>query len=167
MEKNGVVIDKLCPKCKKPVLSENQLCKCGFRTKSLKNNSFALFFGASALVTSLLLGTLIVNIHPHKDKKTSGAQEQKLDFDSLSPVNVQVISSLKDYPFRSLVQNVYVKPDKDEHLVILINPSLWSRLKKEEKSVIFNTIDKNWQKIYKKRNPNSAKKTSVSFANPE
>ncbi len=166
-EKDGMVIDKKCPKCKRPIFPETNFCNCGFFVKGLRNNVFWTGFFLTGFV--ILLGFLgvFVNLNTYKEKLVSELEIKKMDLTTVSPVNVQVLALIKDTKYDEYIQNVYVKHKEENKLVILIKPSLWSLLKNGEKVQIKNTVQNFWNEIYAKNNPDSNIRPVAVFANPD
>lgn len=160
-EKNGVIVDKVCPKCNKIIFKDKDFCDCGFYLKANKNNS--LWSALVVISTVVLVGAtvLLINLQNLKYNINSNG----LDFTALSPINIQVIASLKSTKYRGYIQNVYTRPDEDNKLIILIRPSLWNILGKAEKEELKGMLKENWEKVYQNKFPDSKNKTAVSFAN--
>lgn len=164
-EKNGIILDKFCPVCRRVLDKKRKFCECGFFIKA-RNNAFSwgVFFVFLVMGLPLLL-VLIANTKIFEEKFFSIVNPQNFKMVSISPINIQVISALNNTKYREYVQNVYTKPKEENKLVILIRPSLWNMLEEREKKDILNILGKSWQKLYSEKNPDSKKKPTVIFAN--
>ncbi|OGH99421.1 MAG: hypothetical protein A2104_02415 [Candidatus Melainabacteria bacterium GWF2_32_7] len=161
---NNIIFDKACPRCNKLIVTNKDYCACGFYLKAFNNSIFwtsvlsACFFIGFILIIGLVGLNSVRNYASHK-------LQNKLDFNSLSPINIQIISSLKRSPYDGYIQNIYVKPKEENKLMILIKPNLWHTLNKKEKENLVKQVSENWKIIYKRNNPDSTKESLVKFAN--
>src|SRR3989339_186946 len=158
LEKNKIILDKTCPFCKKVLVKESDFCDCGFFLKAAENSRL---WGA-ILVIFFIIGLLfivsIVNIDNARDYVTARMQENHMNVNSLTPIKIQVISSLKDSSYDGYIQSTYTKPKEDHKLMVLIKPTLWYTLTKEEKNGLLGQLTSIWNKIYRQNYPDSTKK---------
>lgn len=167
LEKQGIIQDKVCKNCKKLILDNKDFCECGFFLKSEKNS----VFWSSVIIPLLLIGVILlvgaVHFENIKNLAAEKIKEQKISFNSLSPVNIQMITSLKNSPYDEYIQTIYVKQGEKNRLQVLIKPTYWDLLNQDEKEDLLNLIKNNWKLIYKQKYPNSVLKPKAEFANPE
>jgi len=167
LEKTGIVQDRICKNCKKLILTEKDFCECGFFLKAEKNS----IFWNSVLLPLFFIGIIclvgIINFENIKSLTAEKVKEQKISFNSLSPVNIQMITSIKGSPYDEYVQNIYIKQGQKNRLIILVKPTYWDFLTSKEKKNLLNYIGNIWKTLYKKSYPNSVLKPNVEFANPE
>jgi len=167
LEKKGIIQDKTCKNCKKLILHDKDFCECGFFLKSEKNSVFwgSVIFPLLIIGLVWLAGTIsfegIKNLTFEKIKK------QKISFTSLSPVNIQVITSLKSSEYNEYIQTIYVKQGEKNVLQVLIKPTYWDLLTPDEKKDLLALVKNNWKIIYRQNYPNSVLRPEVEFANPE
>jgi predicted nucleic acid-binding Zn ribbon protein len=162
LEKNGVIADRFCPACKKVVDEDKQFCECGVLVNQ-KHKSY----GWTALVI-LFLVLLSLTTYLSFDKKInifSIISPDNLQISSLSPLNIQLISSLNDTPYKKYVQNIYVKDEDKNSIFILIRPSLWHILNENDKKKILELVQAKGELIYKEKYPDSVEKISINYAN--
>lgn len=162
---NNIILDKTCPGCKKLLINDKRFCECGFFLKSHKNSVFFGYIFSVWLVSVILILTGLSGFNKVKTYGLQAFHKNKTSVNSLSPLNVQIISSLKNTSYDSYIQSIYVKPDEKNKLIILIKPNLWNTLTKKEKEELINQVSINWKIIYKQRNPNLKQKPEVQFAN--
>jgi len=67
-KKNGLIVDKLCPKCNSLIFDNKDFCECGFYLKGYKDNSFWSAILAAGGVLLILCTMSLVLLHIHKDK---------------------------------------------------------------------------------------------------
>lgn len=164
IEEENIILDKTCPHCNKLLINQKDFCDCGFFLKAFNNS----VLWSNVLSVSLILGIiLIISFVSLNNIKifTSEKFKKNMDFNSLSPVNIQVISSLKKSPYDGYIQNIYIKSKEKNKLMILIKPTLWHTLTKKEKEALVNQVSQNWRIIYKRNNPDSTEESIVKFAN--
>jgi hypothetical protein len=165
LEKNWIIQDRFCPKCNKPLIDNTDFCKCGFFLKANRNS----FIWGGVLSIWFIIGILLLISFLCFDKMKISKPYQimikKTDFNSLSPINIQVITSLKNSSYDDYIQNIYVKPKEEHKLVILIKPSLWNTLTSKEKKDLLNQVSENWKILYKEKYPDSPQEPQVYFAN--
>jgi hypothetical protein len=166
LEQNGIIIDKFCPNCKKILLEDKNFCNCGFFLKAEKNSVYWSSTLPVLLITVLLIFSGLITLPKFKDYAKTKYKKHSQSINALSPINIQVITSLKNSSYVDYIQNVYVKPKQENKLVILIKPMSWNFLSKDEKKEILKNVKENWDVIYKENHPESKLKTQVSFANP-
>ena len=163
-EKDNVILDKTCPRCNKLLINKQDFCDCGFFLKAFNNSTL---WGGILSITFITGIILIIGLVSLTNVKSFASQKFKkdMDFNSLSPINIQVISSLKKSPYDGYIQNIYVKPKEKDKLMILVKPTLWHTLTKKEKEALVNQVSQNWKIIYKRNNPDSTEEPIVKFAN--
>lgn len=167
LEKKGVIQDKTCKKCKKLLLKESDFCECGFFLKAEKNSVFWGSVIFSLVFIGLIWLSAAINLKNIENLTVDNIKQQKLSFTSLSPVNIQIIASLKHSPYNEYIQNIYVKQGNKNKLQVLIKPTYWDLLTPGEKKDLLKLVKTNWTAIYKRTYPNSVLKPEVEFANPE
>jgi hypothetical protein len=163
--KNSIILDETCPECKNLIFEDKAFCECGFYIKAALNSVFWSRIIAIWVIVGLFC--LVGLIKLDEIKKNGIAYSHNIDFNNLSPVNVQVMTSLKNSPYYDYIQNVYTKTGDNNKLSILIKPALWNILSSKEKQDLTDQAKKNWKIIYTRNYPDSKKQTSVSFANLE
>ncbi|EKE02017.1 MAG: hypothetical protein ACD_20C00435G0006 [uncultured bacterium] len=163
-KKDNVILDKTCPRCNKLLINKQDFCDCGFFLKAFNNSTL---WGGILSITFITGIILIIGLVSLTNVKSFASQKFKkdMDFNSLSPINIQVISSLKKSPYDGYIQNIYVKPKEKDKLMILVKPTLWHTLTKKEKEALVNQVSQNWKIIYKRNNPDSTEEPIVKFAN--
>ena len=164
-ERDGVIVDKFCPKCGRILFCEKDFCKCGYFIKAGKNSAAWTIFLTSAFSGLILFIALFMIIQVHTKKISEKLNLDKINFSSVSPMDVQVLTSLKNTPYRNYIQNIYVKPRQENTIVVIIKPSVWDELKESEKDNMMNLISKNWDNIYHSKYPDSKEKTIAYFGN--
>lgn len=164
-EKNSIIQDKTCPNCKKLIFEEKDFCDCGFFLKAQKNSIFWSAVLAIWLVVSLVVLVGLIKLTDNKYLTFNHLKSKNLNFNSLSPLNIQVISSLKNSKYNSYIQNIYIMPQKNNELRVLIKPSHWDILPDGDRKELLKDVLIKWQTIYKNNYPNSTKEPKVSFAN--
>ena len=132
-KKNGLIVDKLCPKCNSLIFDNKDFCECGFYLKGYKDNSFWSAILAAGGVLLILCTMSLVLLHIHKDKIFTNFKIDNDSFTSLSPINIQILSEVKKTKYYDYIQNAYTRHDNKSNLVILIKPYLWNTLKEKEK----------------------------------
>ncbi|MFA6989573.1 MAG: hypothetical protein WC197_05845 [Candidatus Gastranaerophilaceae bacterium] len=162
LEQNGIILDKICPVCKQAIDEKKQFCKCGAFIKK-KNN----FHRWVILIFSFLVSLFVVTyLNSTYDLKLFGnISFENLQINSLSPVNIQLISSLNGTSYKKYVQNIYTNPNDDSAIFILIRPTLWHMLNEKDKNIILQKVKAKGEMIIKQKYPNLNKKISVKYAN--
>lgn len=167
LQKNKKIIwDKTCPKCKNMV-SESDYCLCGY---SLAADRSAKLWGIVIFTWLFIIGFIFIFINSfvqfneiiYKKLETNSS-----NFYLLSPVNVQVVSSLKTSKYKDYILSVYVDPESKNKLKILIKPVYWNILSGKEKNELKKIILKKWIEIYKNISPESKLKPEVQLSNFE
>lgn len=166
-EKNNVIFDKTCPNCKKLLIEDGDFCDCGYFLKSTKNSIFLTTIISIWLTIGVIITIILLNIDKIDKFSIEDYKNHNVNFDSLAPVNIQIISKLKNTPYSEHIQSIYVKPKEKNKLVILIKPTVWNILTDKEKQELRNLVEDNWKIIYKQNNSDPTKKPEVSFANSE
>ena len=130
-EKNNVILDKTCPQCQKRLIYNKDFCTCGFFLKAAQN---AQYWGTFILVWLVILTVLFVClINLSNFSKSIDFKKNKTGFSSLSPVNIQIIITLKQSPYKDYIQQAYIKSGENNKLIVLIKPTFWSVMGKEKK----------------------------------
>lgn len=165
--KKQIIWDKTCPKCKNFIYNNNDFCLCGYsiiNEKKIKIWSIVLFtwFFIIAFIFFIFhnfseLNSIIYN----KIEKSDS------NFYSLSPANIQIITSLKNSKEKNYIQSIYLNTKEKNKLMVIIKPFYWDILKSEEKESLKQIIMKKWTEIYENTNPNSKLKPEVHLANFE
>jgi len=167
LEKKGIIQDKTCKNCNKLILNEKDFCECGFFIKSEKNS----VFWSSVIFPVLIIGIVwlagAISFEGIKNLVFEKINKQKISFNSLSPVNIQMIESLKDSSYNDYIQTIYIKQGQKNILQVLIKPTFWDLLTPDEKKDLLNLVKNKWKNIYRQSYPNSVLKPAVEFANPE
>ena len=165
LEKDKIIIDKTCPHCKKLLIEEKEFCDCGFFLKARKNSIIFGYIFSIWLIVGFLLLISLFGFQKIKSYTVQAMHKKGTGINSLSPVNVQIISSLKNSSFDNYIQNIYVKPGEENKLMILIKPNLWNTLTKKEKQELIDQVYKNWVVVYRQKYPDLKEKPEVLFAN--
>ena len=87
------------------------------------------------------------------------------DYYSLSPVNIQIITSLRDSKYKDYIQTIFVHPKQKNILMVLIKPVYREMLSPSEKEQLKQTILKKWTNIYQNTPGNPKSKPTVLLAN--
>ncbi|MDD3014763.1 MAG: hypothetical protein PHC34_13765, partial [Candidatus Gastranaerophilales bacterium] len=128
-------------------------------------------FWSSVIFPVLLIGIVClagtINFEGIKNLAIEKIKIQITSFNSLSPVNIQIITSLKNSPYKEYIQTIYVKQGQKNILQVLIKPTFWDLLTPDEKKDLRKLVKNNWKTIYKQSYPNSVLKPDVEFANPQ
>lgn len=164
-EKDSVIVDKVCPKCKKLILEEKDFCKCGFFLKAAENSAFWTPIISTWLILGIIFLAGVIKLEGSRNFSFKKHPQPDISLDSISPINIQIISRLKNSPYVNCIQNMYVKPESENKLIILIKPHFWKNLTSDKKQEILNLVKKNWEIIYRENYPKSAKNPEVRFAN--
>lgn len=165
LEKNNIILDKTCPGCKKLIIKKKDFCECGFFIKARENSILwsAVFSVWLSIGIFFLAG--LINFEDIKNHCLDGLNKKNMDFNTLSPINIQIITSLKNSTYNEYIQNIYVKPKEKNKLMILIKPNLWNILSSQEKNELLAQINKNWEVLYKQKYPLSKEKPEVNYSN--
>lgn len=162
LEKNGIILDKICPVCKKAVEENEKYCTCGaFVGKKDRFHQWVILT-FSFFISALLIFYLSWN---YNFDIFSAISPENFQISSLSPLNIQFISALNDTPYKKYVQNIYTRPHEDNVIIILIRPSLWHMLKENDKKIILQIVKEKGEVVIKQKFPNLNKKVSVQYAN--
>jgi len=156
-----ILADKSCPKCGKILIEETIFCKCGFFLKSAKNSRVWTILLTTWVITGIISISFLLNLE--KANKKISPHYNKIN--SISPIEIQIINSLKYTPYDNYIQNIYIKPGQDNKLIVLIKPSLWNNLDKTQKKELLNLINNSWIKIHAPNKPGINIKTKVMFGN--
>jgi hypothetical protein len=165
LEKDNIIIDKTCPGCGKFIIEEKDFCVCGCYLKGKRIFRLWGTFLLLYVIMGILVLTGLANITKARTFFSKEGKKSEWSIDSLAPVNIQLIGSLKDTSYDGYIQSIYVKPHQENKLQILIKPSLWNTLSKNEKNDLFKQLNTRWTDIYKHNNPDSKEKPIVGFAN--
>lgn len=165
--KDNIIVDKTCPQCKKLLLDDKTFCRCGFFLRAEKVSKFWTKMLSVWLFIGIIFIAVMVGIQNTNDYMKAKFKDQKMNFSSVAPVNVQMLISLKASSYLDYIQNIYQKPQEENKLTVLIKPGLWEVLTKNERKDILNLVQTNWNEVYRKNYENTGKKPEVSFANPE
>jgi hypothetical protein len=167
IEKMGIIQDKKCRNCNKLILKEQDFCECGFFLKAEKDSVFWSLTFISFIFIYFIILFAIISYNNIKYITSTEIKTQKTNLNSLSPINIQIITSLKNSQYYDYIQNIYIKQGTDNVLLILIKPSFWDLLSKENKQKLLNLVIIHWKIIYKQKYPLSKRSPIVKFANPE
>ena len=166
-EKNKIILDKTCPMCKRHILEEKDFCDCGFFLKAAKTSRYWSTIIFIWLIIGFIILTGIINMEKFKGLAYNKFKENKMDLYSLSPVNIQIITNLKNSPYGVYIQNIYLKPRENNKLMVLIKPNSWAIITPKAKKDLITLIEDKWKILYQQNYPDSNKKPEVYFANPE
>jgi len=164
-EKDNIILDKTCPKCNKILIDEFEFCDCGYYLKAAKNSTLWSLIISVWLIIGIFVFITILNVENFSKLSLHKFKYHSESLNSLSHVNIQVITSLKDSYYKDCIQYIYTKPKQDNELVILVKPMMWNIMSPSEKKNLLSQMDKNWKSLYKQYHPVSSKKPVVSFAN--
>lgn len=165
--KDNIIVDKTCPQCKKILFEENDFCRCGFFIKAENTSRFWTKMLAVWLSMGFVFIVAVINLQNLGNHLSVKYKDHNMDFSSVAPLNIQILISLNNSPYIDYIQNVYIQPNEDNKLYILIKPDLWKIMTNDEKNDMLNAVKTNWTEIYKKNFPLAQKKPEASFANPE
>ena len=166
-EKNNVILNKTCPLCKKHIFNEKDFCECGFFFKAAKNSRYWGTFIIVWLIIIIFSLISIVNLINLKNLAFNKIKKDKIAIHSLSPVNIQIFTDLKNSSYGKYIQNIYVKPEENNKLIVLIKPTFWAIMTLKEKNSLKNLILNKWKTLYSQNYPEINKKPEVFFSNPE
>lgn len=165
--KKNIIWDKICPKCKNFIYGNTDFCTCGYsviREKTVKLWGLIIFtwFFIITFIFFIFNSFSQLNsiVYKKLERKDSG-------FYSLSPVSVQIITSLRDSKYKNYIQTIYINPKAKNKLMVLIKPIYWEMLPFEEKELLKQIIMKKWNEIYKNTTSDSKLKPEVHLANFE
>lgn len=163
--KRAVVWDKICPKCKNFIYGNTAFCTCGY---SVSRERIIKLWGIIAFTWFFII--IFVFFTFNNFAKLNSVVYNKLennnsDFYSLSPANVQIITSLRYSKYKDYIQTIYVNPKEKHKLMVLIKPVYWDMLPLKEKELLKQTILKKWNEIYQNTTPSSKFKPEVQLAN--
>ncbi|MCK7521099.1 MAG: hypothetical protein MZV64_27115 [Ignavibacteriales bacterium] len=167
LEKDGVILDKICPECKRVIIQDNDFCECGFFLKAQIQTKLYFTVLIIAVFTIFLILVFVLNFDKVQNFKLSKIKENNIDLSSLSPINIQIMTNLKKTSYRVYIQGIYVNPKEENTLMIMIKPTLWGDLTDKEKQDLTNQVFEQWEVIYKHNHPESLKKPFIKFANHE
>jgi len=160
-----VIWDKICPKCKNFIYGSNTFCTCGYsvaRERLIKLWSIIIFTWFFIIVFVFFTFNSFSELNSIVYKKL---ESNDSDFYSLSPANVQIITSLRNSKYKDYIQTIYVNPKEKNKLMVLIKPVYWDMLPLEEKELLKQIIMKKWGEIYQNTTPVSKLKPEVKLAN--
>jgi hypothetical protein len=165
IHRRAIIWDKICPKCKNFIYGNSDFCTCGYsavREKTVKLWGIIAFTWFFIIVFACFMFSSFSQIHSIVYKKL---EKNNSDFYSLSPANVQIITSLRYSKYRDYIQTIYVNPKAKHRLMVLIKPVYWDMLPSKEKEILKQTILRKWSEIYQSTTPDSKFKPEVSLAN--
>ncbi|GEM_PF-2372334 len=163
----SVIWDKTCPICKNPVIDNNSLCLCGY---SLSGEKTVKLWGIVVFTWLFIIAFVFLIFNSFSQLNSiiyEKIESSDSNFYSLSPVNIQIISSLKNSRHRDYIQSIYVNSRAKNKLMVLIKPVYWDMLSLKEKTELKQVIIEKWKKIYKNMDFDSKLKPEVHFANFE
>lgn len=127
---------------------------------NLQKKNFIIYL--SVLIWFILSMSILNSFHYYILKNLNTGKD---NINSLTPINIQIITNLKNSNNMDYIQNIYINEKEDNKLNVLIKPNTWLFLKKDQKEALLNEIENIWTIIYKKKYPNSLKKPQVFFSN--
>lgn len=156
---NGVILDKKCPSCQKFLLKNEKKCYCGFSLEADKTLSQKTLKHLIYLFFSLFIIFIFLCF------KLFSVAEQKLNFASVSPVQIQLLGNMRNSPLKNHIKKIYIRQGRTNELLILIEPSVWNTITEQKKKKILLEIQEKWQRIYRVQHPDSKEPPKVFFAN--
>ena len=166
-EKNKIIWDKTCPLCKKYIFNEKDFCECGFFLSAAKNSKYWATFMAVWFIIGFVFLISIINLINLKNFAYTKINKNKINFHSLSPINIQIFTDLKNSPYGNYIENIYVKQKENNKLIVLIKPTSWGIMNTKDKNYLKALIQNKWKILYAQNYPNLTKKPVVDFANPD
>ena len=163
--KRTIIWDKICPKCKNFIYGNNDFCTCGY---SVAGERIIKLWGIIAFTWFFIIvfvGFTFSNFAKLNSVVYNKLEKNDSDFYSLSPANVQIITSLRYSKYKDYIQTIYVNPKEKHKLMVLIKPVYWDMLPFEEKELLKHAIMKKWSEIYQNTTPSSKFKPEVQLAN--
>lgn len=167
VEKSGIIQDKKCKNCNKLILKEKDFCDCGFFRKAEKDSIYWSIMITSLISACLVIITIALQYNNFDTAFNHGKKSTITDINSLSPLNIQMISCLQDSPYYEYIQNIYLEQGSENVLMVLIKPSFWETMSYEKKQNLLNRVNFYWNDIYKQHHPFSKLAPIVKYANPE
>lgn len=166
-EKNKIILDKTCPICKRHLLEDKAFCSCGFFLKAAKTSRYWSILVSIWLIIGFVVLIGLINLEKFKELTYNKFKENKTNMCSISPVNIQIITSLKNSSYGDYIQNIYLKTNENNKLLVLIKPGFWVIITPKEKKDLITLIENKWKILYQQKYSYSNKKPEVYFVNPE
>jgi len=163
--KRTIIWDKICPKCKNFIYGNNDFCTCGF---SAAKERLIKLWGIIAFTWFFIIVFVLFTFNSFSQLNSvvyNKLEKNNSDFYSLSPANVQIITSLRYSKYKDYIQTIYVNPKEKHKLMVLIKPVYWDMLPFEEKELLKQAVMKKWGEIYQNTTPSSKVKPEVQLAN--
>ncbi len=132
-----------------------------------KRKSFKTFLLTTFIwiVISSLVFIAFSNISSKTSFLKDNLENKNNDFYSLTPIKIQIITSLKNSKYKNYIESIYLNPKEKNKLNILIKPNYWDILTNEEKQELTKLITKKWTYIYKKNNTDTQLKPFAQISN--
>lgn len=163
--KRAIIWDKICPKCKNFIYGNNAFCTCGY---SVARERIIKLWGIIAFTWFFIIVFVFFAIGSFSQLNSlvyKKLENNDSGFYSLSPANVQIITSLRNSKYKDYIQTIYINPKEKHILMVLIKPVYWDMLPLEEKELLKQIVMKKWNEIYRNTTPSSKLKPEVHLAN--